>query len=70
MMMMMMMLMMVAAGAAVAVVVVNQWMDSSIIAEMRVCIYTRARARAQGYIQKFPNWPSGARTANGTAPCH
>jgi hypothetical protein len=21
-------------------------------------------------IQKFPNWPPGARTANGTAICH
>jgi len=21
-------------------------------------------------IQKFPDWPPGARTANGTAPCH
>jgi hypothetical protein len=21
-------------------------------------------------IQKFPGWPPGARTANGTAPCH
>jgi hypothetical protein len=23
-----------------------------------------------GCIQKFPDWPPGARTANGTAPCH
>jgi hypothetical protein len=23
-----------------------------------------------GCIQKFPDWPSGARTANGTALCH
>jgi len=24
----------------------------------------------QGCIQKFPDWPSGARTANGIALCH
>jgi len=24
----------------------------------------------QGCIQKFPDWPPGARTANGTALCH
>jgi hypothetical protein len=24
----------------------------------------------RGCIQKFPNWPPGARTANGTALCH
>jgi hypothetical protein len=24
----------------------------------------------RGSIQKFPNWPPGARTANGTAVCH
>jgi len=24
----------------------------------------------RGCIQKFPNWPPGARTANGTAVCH
>jgi hypothetical protein len=24
----------------------------------------------RGYIQKFPDWPPGARTANGTALCH
>jgi hypothetical protein len=24
----------------------------------------------RGCIQKFPGWPSGARTANGTALCH
>jgi hypothetical protein len=24
----------------------------------------------RGCIQKFPDWPSGARTANGTALCH
>jgi hypothetical protein len=24
----------------------------------------------QGRIQKFPDWPPGARTANGTALCH
>jgi hypothetical protein len=24
----------------------------------------------RGCIQKFPDWPPGARTANGTAPCH
>jgi hypothetical protein len=23
-----------------------------------------------GFIQKFPDWPPGARTANGTALCH
>jgi hypothetical protein len=23
-----------------------------------------------GYIQKFPDWPPEARTANGTALCH
>jgi hypothetical protein len=23
-----------------------------------------------GYIQKFPDWPPGARTANGTPLCH
>jgi hypothetical protein len=23
-----------------------------------------------GCIQKFPDWPPGARTANGTALCH
>jgi hypothetical protein len=24
----------------------------------------------RGCIQKFPDWPPGARTANGTALCH
>jgi hypothetical protein len=24
----------------------------------------------RGYIQKFPDWPPEARTANGTALCH
>jgi len=24
----------------------------------------------RGCIQTFPGWPPGARTANGTAPCH
>jgi hypothetical protein len=27
-------------------------------------------AHIRGCIQKFPNWPPGARTANGTALCH
>jgi len=27
-------------------------------------VYTR------GHIQKFPDWPPGTRTANGTALCH
>jgi len=26
--------------------------------------------KLRGYIQKFPDWPPGARTANGTAVCH
>jgi uncharacterized phage protein gp47/JayE len=27
-------------------------------------------ASIEGFIQKFPDWPPGARTANGTALCH
>jgi hypothetical protein len=30
------------------------------------CVFREARR----YIQKFPDWPPGARTANGTALCH
>jgi hypothetical protein len=26
--------------------------------------------KLRGCIQKFPDWPPGARTANGVAPCH
>jgi hypothetical protein len=26
--------------------------------------------RIEGCIQKFPDWPRGARTANGAALCH
>jgi hypothetical protein len=29
-----------------------------------LCVYIR------GCFQKFPDWPPGARTANGTALCH
>jgi hypothetical protein len=29
-----------------------------------ICTFVR------GCIQKFPDWPPGARTANGTALCH
>jgi hypothetical protein len=28
------------------------------------------RTRVRGRIQKFPDWPPGTRTANGTALCH
>jgi hypothetical protein len=28
------------------------------------------RRPIRGYIQKFPGWPPGARTANGIALCH
>jgi len=30
----------------------------------------RFQQNVRGCIQKFPNWPPGARTANGTALCH
>jgi hypothetical protein len=29
-----------------------------------------ANCKVRGCIQKFPDWPPGARTANGTALCH
>jgi hypothetical protein len=29
-----------------------------------------SRAHIRGCIQKFPDWPPGARPANGTALCH
>jgi hypothetical protein len=32
------------------------------------CMYLRTYVR--GCIQKFPDWPPGPRTANGTALCH
>jgi hypothetical protein len=28
------------------------------------------KKKVRGFIQKFPDWPSGARTANGTVLCH
>jgi hypothetical protein len=31
---------------------------------------TSAVEEIRRYIQKFPDWPPGARTANGTALCH
>jgi hypothetical protein len=31
---------------------------------------TREFSGVRGCIQKFPDWPPGARTANGTALCH
>jgi hypothetical protein len=35
------------------------------------CVYMdQIYAYVRGYIQKFPDWPPGARTANGTALCH
>jgi hypothetical protein len=39
---------------------------------IRVTILSKVRwaGNVQGCIQKFPDWPSGARTANGTALCH
>jgi hypothetical protein len=35
-----------------------------------VCLMYVLKLRVQGCIQKFPDWPPGARTANGTALCH
>jgi len=32
--------------------------------------FTHTHTHTQGCIQKFPDWPPGARTVNGTALCH
>jgi hypothetical protein len=32
--------------------------------------YKKKSIYIRGCIQKFPDWPPGARTANGTALCH
>jgi hypothetical protein len=34
------------------------------------CLHSCLCVTVRGYIQKFPDWPPGARTANGTAFCH
>jgi hypothetical protein len=33
-------------------------------------IHTHTHTHTRGCIQKFPDWPPGARTAHGTALCH
>jgi hypothetical protein len=35
-----------------------------------ICTAINLRRMTRGCIQKFPDWPLGARTANGTALCH
>jgi hypothetical protein len=37
---------------------------------VRILHKTLVYARIYECIQKFPDWPPGARTANGTALCH
>jgi hypothetical protein len=37
---------------------------------MCVYIYTHIHTSIRGYIQKFPDWPPGARTGNDTALYH
>jgi hypothetical protein len=44
--------------------------SSTVIREIRYsCVLFSGKHMYEG-IQKFPDWPSGARTANGTAVCH
>jgi hypothetical protein len=40
-------------------------MNSTVLVCVCVCVCV-----LRGCIQKFPDWPRGARTANGTALCH
>jgi hypothetical protein len=43
---------------------------ASVILYIRYPVASLIRNSIRGCIQKFPDWPTGARTASGTALCH
>jgi hypothetical protein len=47
----------------------RKWWEAEEYCIMRSFI-TCTFQQIRGCIQKFPDWPPGARTANGTALCH
>jgi len=36
----------------------------------KVCLLRQSTYNIRGCIQKFPDWPTGARAVNGTDLCH